>query len=308
MAHAMPQVPGVDHRFVKAGDLSFHVASAGEGEGDPILLVHGWPQHWYQWRLVMPSLAERHRVLAIDLRGFGWTDIAWAGFEKENMADDVVRLLDALEVERVHYVGHDWGAWIGYLLALRRPDRVSHLVALNAPPPWPKPTLKDLPSLVRMRYQLALAAPFLGPKLVEKRFYVAGKIRHWARNRRELRKPVRALYTRDLKASTRARASTLMYRTFLTREILPVLAGRYRDRRLEVPTLVLYGQRDPILPPELYQGHEEHADRLRAEGVPRAGHFLPEERPELVTERILEFVDDAAEPVTGTAVATGEAA
>lgn len=296
MAHAMPQVSGVNHRFVRAGELSFHVAEAGDAAGEPILLVHGWPQHWYCWRLVMPRLAERRRVLAVDLRGFGWTDIAWTGFEKENMAEDVVRLLDALEIERVHLAGHDWGGWIGYLLGLRHPDRLNRLVTLNAPPPWPRPAPANLGAIARMRYQVALAAPFIGPKLVERRAYVGRKIRRWAGDRSELRKSVQRIYTRDLKASTRARASTLLYRTFLTREALPVIAGRYRSERLRVPTLVLYGERDPILPPRLFGGQEHHADRMRVEAVPDAGHFLPEERPELVADRILEFIDEPVEP------------
>ena len=67
-----PQVEGVEHRFVEAGGLRVHVAEAGAG--DPLLLVHGWPQHWYQWRGVIQRLAGERRLLAPDLRGFGWTD------------------------------------------------------------------------------------------------------------------------------------------------------------------------------------------------------------------------------------------
>src|SRR5687767_1327296 len=157
MAHQMPQVEGVKHSFVPVGDLNFHVAEAGEG--DPVLLLHGWPQHWYCWRLVMPALAKRHRVLAMDLRGFGWTDIAWQGFEKENMADDVANLVSALDLDRVKIVGHDWGGWIGYLLALRRPELVERLVGLSVPPPFLRPQPRGLAVLPRMRYQLALASP-----------------------------------------------------------------------------------------------------------------------------------------------------
>ena len=94
----MPQVDGVRHRFQAAGGLSFHVAEAGEGE--PLLLLHGWPQHWYCWRLVIPELAKHYRVLAMDLRGFGWTDIAWEGLDKETMADDVANVMSALEIDR----------------------------------------------------------------------------------------------------------------------------------------------------------------------------------------------------------------
>ena len=68
----LPYVPGVRHRQVRAGDLEMHVAEAGEG--DPIVLLHGWPQHWYLWRDVIPLLAPHGRVICPDLRGFGWTD------------------------------------------------------------------------------------------------------------------------------------------------------------------------------------------------------------------------------------------
>jgi pimeloyl-ACP methyl ester carboxylesterase len=81
----------------------------------------------------------------------------------------------------------------------------------------------------------------------------------------------------------------LLHRTWLRSELLPVLGGRYRSERLVTPTLALYGERDPVTPARLFQGHERYADDLRVEGVQDAGHLLPEERPELVAERALEF-------------------
>ena len=86
----LPEVEGVSHRRVRARGLDFHVAEAGEGD-DVVLCLHGWPQHWYEWRHLMPALAAAgHRVLAMDLRGFGWSDAPPRGYEKENMADDVL--------------------------------------------------------------------------------------------------------------------------------------------------------------------------------------------------------------------------
>ena len=286
MAHQMPQVEGVTHSFVAVGDLNFHIAEAGEGE--PVLLLHGWPQHWYCWRLVMPQLAERHRVIAVDLRGFGWSDIAWQGFEKENMADDVASLLEVLDIDRVKLIGHDWGAWIGTLLALRRPELVERLIALSMPLPFLRPSPALAATVPALRYQLTLASP-LAVKRLSRPGYVARTVKRWARDGRNLGADVRRLYGRDLRASTRARAAMLMYRTFLTRELGPVLAGRYRDQRLQVPTLLMYGNRDPVLPPVFFQGYERFADDLRVEAVKGAGHMLPEERPDLVAERALDF-------------------
>jgi pimeloyl-ACP methyl ester carboxylesterase len=301
MAHAMPQIEGVDHRFIRAGEMDFHVALAGEG--DPVLLLHGWPQHWYAWRLVIPRLAERYRVVAMDLRGFGWSDIAWTGFEKEGMADDVARVLSALEIERARVVGHDWGGWIGYLLAFRRPELVRQLVALSSPPPWVRPTPGNLLALARLHHMVSIAAPFLGPKLVSTPRYVRKKVSGWAADGGLIDKDVRRIYARDLQASTRARAATLLHRTFLVRELLPVLAGRYRRQQLEVPTLVMHGSADPVLSSRLFRA-PDGAGHVRVEAMDGAGHLLPEERPEEVSGAILEFFEEEAASASREAAPT----
>ncbi|MFI5121970.1 MAG: alpha/beta fold hydrolase, partial [Vicinamibacteria bacterium] len=132
----LPHVDGVTHRFVGANGIVFHVALAGSANDDPVLLLHGWPQHWYEWRHLIPQLADRHRVLALDLRGFGWSDAPRRGYLKEQMATDVLAVLDALGLDRVKLVGHDWGGWIGFLLCLRAPERVDRYLALGITHPW----------------------------------------------------------------------------------------------------------------------------------------------------------------------------
>ncbi|MGB0097898.1 MAG: alpha/beta fold hydrolase [Solirubrobacteraceae bacterium] len=90
-----PPLPGVQHRSVNAGGLRTHVALAGPEDAPPILLVHGWPQNWWAWRQVIPPLAEHFRVIAPDLRGHGWTEAPQSGYEKEQLASDLVAVLDA---------------------------------------------------------------------------------------------------------------------------------------------------------------------------------------------------------------------
>src|SRR5919108_254932 len=138
MQPPMPQLAGVEHRDVDVRGVRLHVAEAGAG--DPVLLVHGWPQHWWSWRELIPSLAERHRVIAPDLRGLGWSGAPADGdYRKETLADDLLGVIDALDLGRVRYVGHDWGAWLGYLIALREPDRLDRLVTISVPRPRPPP-------------------------------------------------------------------------------------------------------------------------------------------------------------------------
>src|ERR1700710_1755457 len=124
----MPALQGVEHHFLDVRGGSLHVAEMGDRAGPPVLLLHGWPQHWWSWRELMPLLADRYRVLAMDLRGFGWSEATPRGYRKDELAEDVVGVLDALGVDRVNLVGHDWGGVIGFLLCLEHPDRISRFV------------------------------------------------------------------------------------------------------------------------------------------------------------------------------------
>lgn len=291
MARKLPQIKGVKHRFEVLDGMRTHVAMSGSG--DPVVLLHGFPQHWYAWRSMMPLLAERYRVLAPDMRGFGWTDIAWKGFEKENLADDVVRLLDAMELDRVRIVGHDWGGWVGFLLALRHPERVRQLVALNVPPPWPRVTPRNLLAARSLWYQVVLATPFLGQKLLEKDpTLVRRMMRRWSANGSAWTKEDFRIFARELRAPTRSRAAMLLYRSFLLRELLPVLRGRYDPQSLEVPSLLLYGGRDGVVPARWITAAAGRSDRLEIEKMGGAGHFLPEEKPQAVSKRVLGFFDE----------------
>src|SRR5947208_1339228 len=109
----MPELPGVSHSFHEVRGVRLHVAEAGEG--NPLVLLHGWPQSWWCWHKVIPALAESgFRVIAPDLRGYGWSEEVPGGYEKESFARDLVALLDELGLERVQLIGHDWGAMAGF--------------------------------------------------------------------------------------------------------------------------------------------------------------------------------------------------
>ena len=160
MSAGIPHVTGVAHEFVNAGGLRTHVATAGHGP--PVVLLHGWPQHWYEWRDVIPLLAPHARVICPDLRGLGWTDVPRRGYEKDQLKRDVLALLDALELERVTFVGHDWGGFVGFLLALEHPERIESFLALNVLPPWPASNARTRLDAWRFIYIPILATRGLG--------------------------------------------------------------------------------------------------------------------------------------------------
>jgi pimeloyl-ACP methyl ester carboxylesterase len=285
----LPHVDGVSHHWVRARGLRFHVAEAGSGE-DVVLCLHGWPQHWYEWRHLMPALADGHRVLAMDLRGFGWSDAPRSGYEKENLADDVLAVLDELGLERVKLVGHDWGGWIGFLLCLREPERFERFLALNILPPWT--SARNVAGHAwRFWYQQAVLTPGLGYRLHRggqfvRKILVGGSTIKSVWSEEEL-----SAFADKLAEPARARAAVQLYRVFNWREALPIARGRYAGARLTVPTLMVFGEDDFVLRPSMLAGYERHVEDMRVELVAGCGHFIADERPDLVAARAREFLE-----------------
>lgn len=282
-ARPMPEVPGVEHRYVDAGGLRMHVAEAGEG--DPVLLLHGWPQHWYMWRGLIPRLAERYRVIAPDLRGLGWTEAPPDGYEKETLGLDVLALMDELELERVRLVGHDWGGMAGFLVSLRSPSRFEHHLAINAPHPWAQIGVRQLPRLLGLWYQVVMSSPVVGPRTVR---LIASAAR---RSVRDMTAATWRPFVEQFDEPARARASQAIYRTFLTQEMPALARGRYEGERLAVPTKLLIGEDDPFISEETVAPIRDHADDFRVEEIPGHGHFVVDEAPDLVADRALRFFE-----------------
>lgn len=283
----LPQVDGVTQHQVRARGVEFHYAEAGTGD-DVVLCLHGWPQHWYEWRHLMPALADRYRVIALDLRGFGWSEAPADGYEKENLVDDVLAVLDELGIERVNLVGHDWGGWIGFLLCLREPERFRRYLALNILPPWTSMRAMA-PHLWRFWYQWLILSPGIGYRLHRSgKFIPRGLV--GASVRREVWDDATLhAFSDTFTEPARARAAVQMYRTFNLREVPEIARGRYAKARLKVPTLLLFGTGDTALNHNLLAGCERHADQMTVEKVDGCGHFIADEMPDLVAERAREF-------------------
>jgi pimeloyl-ACP methyl ester carboxylesterase len=137
-----PQLPAgftdtFSSRYVDTGELRMHAVTGGEGP--PLLLVHGWPQSWYQWRMLMPALAQDFQVVAVDQRGIGLSDKPPGGYDTATLASDLVALMEVLGHQRFALVGFDTGMVISYALAADHPDRLERLVVGEAPLPGVSP-------------------------------------------------------------------------------------------------------------------------------------------------------------------------
>jgi pimeloyl-ACP methyl ester carboxylesterase len=288
MADELPHVDGVEHRYIEVNGTRIHVAEAGPGDSPaaPILLLHGWPQHWYMWRRVIQGLRAERRLLAPDLRGFGWSDAPGHGYDGETFAADQIGLLDALGIERAHVLGHDWGGWTAMLLAVLHPNRAIRVINCNAPHPFVRPTPSLLAEAWRSWYTWLLAAPGLGRRVLQQGWITRNVLSHGNVVEPFEREEVE-IYFERFGDPERADAAAKLYR-YYQRAFLEGLTGRWRGARLTVPTLLLFGERDRYISPRLVRG--DVPDNMRVELVADSGHFLVNERPDLVIARAREFL------------------
>ncbi|MGH2906152.1 MAG: alpha/beta fold hydrolase [Solirubrobacterales bacterium] len=291
----MPAVEGVTHRMVDAGGVKLHVAEAGAGE--PVMLIHGWPQHWWLWRNVIPTLAEHYKVYAPDIRGFGWSEAPRTGYGKHQLAADFLALIDSLEIDQpIRLAGHDWGGWTSFLMAMQAPERFHRFLALNIPPAWgdPRPfNLKsNLKALSKLGYQVPLSTPGVSRWLQagggRKRF--ANGLVKAAKNQDAWANDAIAGYIDQFKDPQRSHATMMLYRTMLAREVPKIAMGTYAKGRLKTPTRILFGADDVAVSLDtIMADHSKKADDLTVEVVENCGHFIVDEQPQLVVERMLDW-------------------
>ncbi len=286
-----PHLDGVTHQDVDLpGGLRMHVVEAGQG--DPVLLLHGFPQNWWEWRGVIPGLAQNHRVIVPDQRGTGWTDAPASGYERDQLLADVVALLDVLEIDRVHLIGHDWGALIGFLLCFEQPERVRSFMSIAIPHPYIRFTPKAVPAFRHLWFQYVVATPGLGPRLLSsgRQRLVRRIIRGFSSPRTTWRDDDLDVYAERMREPARARAASSLYRGLILPEIGRIAMGRYRNQRLATPTVILCGADDPVMRVDLLGGYVGHTDDLTIEVVPNASHFIPDEQPAEVVAHALELI------------------
>ncbi len=288
MPPELPELAGVRHSYVELPGFRAHVAEAGPEDGDPVLLQHGWPQHWWCWHKVIPPLADAgYRVIAPDLRGHGWSDAPHDGYGKEQFADDMIALLDSLGLDRVKLIGHDWGGMTGFLVCTRHPERFSHFVALGIAPPWPAGDPKEILGLWRLWYQIPLTAPLIAPRLVARPELIEFALKKGTSVRGAMSDADRDAYAQAI--AERPHVTLGVYRTFITKELSAIARGKWAGR-LKVPTRMVLGEFEPVASADKVRALiPRYADDMKVHEVPGVGHFSPEEAPEAVVEQSLAF-------------------
>ncbi|MBJ7470964.1 MAG: alpha/beta hydrolase [Solirubrobacteraceae bacterium] len=299
-AGPMPEISGVavEHEFYDLPSGRFHVARAGDRSLPAIMLVHGFPQHWWSWRGVVQELASEAHLIMPDLRGSGWSSVPTekGSYRKSDMAADLAGLLDAMEIDQIAIASHDWGAFLSQILAVDAPERVSRLLALSIAPPIPvkRPPLR---SAARMYYQLVFSAPGSSKLMFRNTAFFARGLRQDVQQKRAFTHEDALVFARPYADPTRAQAAQLMYRSFVMGDAA-ALMKRMKGKRFTMPVRFVLSKFDAYIPPEFAQSALGLGPQVQAIVQDRTGHFLPDEDPAYTAEQIREFLLPAAKPVS----------
>lgn len=266
------------HRFVAVAGQPVYVEQAGQGEA--VLLLHGFGASSYSWRKVIPRLAEGYRVIAPDLNGFGWTRRPDSpdAYTIEGQARMVIGLLDALGIDRAHVVGHSYGGGLALWLAATRAQRVRSLVLVNSTLPSYASERRNVLASFRPVVATSLRTVFL------RRSYIRGALQRSFFDPRLVTDELVEAY----RARLRVEGATRAYQGLTAPADGP--DTRIDLARISPPALLVWGLQDTLLSP-VYA--KEAADRIPAAGfvgIDRCGHVPAEERPEALLEAMLPFL------------------
>jgi pimeloyl-ACP methyl ester carboxylesterase/2-polyprenyl-6-methoxyphenol hydroxylase-like FAD-dependent oxidoreductase len=288
VADPEPRATGLREGWIRV-DAGVRLHYVESGDGALIVLLHGFPEFWYSWRHQLPALAAAgYRAVAVDLRGYNLSDKP-RGVESyllPTLARDIQRLIRTLGSESASVVGHDWGALVGWELAMRHPDVVERLAILNLPhPERMKAGLRTVRQLRKSWY-----IGFYQLPVIPENYLRWGD---FAFIRRALGSGSPGSTPDDIERYIAAiarpgalRAGVNYYRA------LARLAIREPNRSvpIEAPVLVIWGEQDPYLGAELAEAGRRWVPNLRMERLPDAGHWLQIDRPEIVNPMLLDFL------------------
>ena len=290
------------HHYTEPDGCRIHYVSRGEGK--PIVFMHGFPQFWFLWRNQLADLGEDHAVFAPDMRGYNLSDrpAEVEAYRMRNLLGDLRGLVEELGIAPFTLVGHDWGGIVSWAFALKHPEMLERFVIIDSPPPftWNRDLRESPKQRQAVNYMVELSKPSPEPEemLAAGDFAMLDSLleRVGGADAR-LSDPERAAYHQAWSQPGALRGGLNYYRAARMGDQVAAggVAAEYeakiRAQRLTVPTLVIWGDRDPALLVGLTRGLEEWIPDLRVEIVPGAGHWVPYERPQVVNALIRDFVD-----------------
>lgn len=257
-----------------------------EGSGWPVVFLHGFPDFSYSWRHQFTALSQAgYRCIAPDLRGYNESDKPprISDYSIDELVKDIDQFIASVAGENALVVGHDWGGVIAWQLAMQRPERVRKLVILNAPHPATfRRELRKGGQMLRSWYAGAFQVPVL-PELVLSSFHYRLLTSAAARTEQE-----QEIYEEALSRPGALTAALNYYRAAVRRML--TRTAEDDSRRITVPTLVLWGEKDAALSQKLLDGLENYIDQFEIIRYPDVGHWVHIDAAERVNDELLRFL------------------
>ena len=279
---------GFEHHYAHLDGVTLHFVTAGAADAEPLVLLHGWPQTWYEWRHVMPELARRWRVIAPDLRGLGDSSRPPGGYDKRTVAADIWQLLCRLGVEKFSLVGHDWGGPTAYALAAAHPEAVRRLAILDVAIPGAGAV--GISQGGKRWHHAFHGVPDLPEALVagRERLYLAWFFRTFGHRPDAVSVADIDEYVRTYSKPGALRAGFGYYRAVEqdARDNAEIIA-RFK---LPMPVLALGGAESWGRRLETLESMRLVATDVRGGIIAESGHWIPEEQPALLLEQLVPFL------------------
>ena len=279
----------MEHRSLQLSRVKLHVVIDGMSAGEPVVLLHGWPETWHAWRKVMPLLAQRYRLIAPDLPGLGDSSRPAVGYDKKTIAQDLREMCERLSLPRFHLVGHDWGGPTAFALACAAPDQIRTLTILDVTIPGIGP---DISQGGRRWHHAFHMTPELPEALVlgREREYLGWFYREFCWQRDAITRADIEEYLRCYSRPGAMRAGFEYYRA-LPQDKTDNRSLLDSGFRLPMPVLALGGAKT-----EARGRATEPLESLRAivldvrgDAIAECGHFIPEEQPAELADHLLAF-------------------
>ncbi len=286
---------GWQHQFIETNNIRLHCVT--QGQGDLVILLHGFPEFWYSWRHQIPALARHFKVVVPDLRGYNYSDKPKTGYDLDTLSADIQGLIKSLGYVKAHIAGHDWGGAIAWNLAQKFPNVINNLAVLNAPHPqrFLHELSSNLDQLRRSWYVLAFQIPGLPEWVIQQNIknFVKDVFRGLAVRKGAFSTEDNQIYQEALEKPGVIAAAVSYYRQLLTPQNW-LHNWNHQPTPVTVPTLVLWSEEDSLLSQKLTQGMENLISApFQLKFVPHCGHWMQQEVPQTVNRELLNFFRSA---------------
>ncbi len=280
----------LEHALLKTNGIQLHIVLCGPADGEPVILLHGFPEYWGGWKRQIPALAQAgYRVIVPDQRGYGQSDAprGVAAYALSELTNDIVGLMDALGYENVYLAGHDWGAVVAWSLGMTWPKRVKKLAILNVPHPAVMfDFLKKSPrQMLKSWYIAFFQIPGLADWLLAREdFALAARLLISSGKKGTFSRPELEEYKKAWRASGGLTSMINWYRALTQKR--PALPG---NPRLKMPVLILWGKNDVALSAEMAAESLKYCENGQLVYFEKATHWVQHDEAEEVSARLVEF-------------------